>query len=59
MSKYLVTHSDGGGVQESTFDTYNDALYYMTGLPESTSGVSFTTLHDPDDAREEQWYDEQ
>lgn len=52
IDRYLVTYADGGGVYESTFDTYNDAVYYMTGLPEGTSGVSFTTLHDPDDQRD-------
>ena len=56
MGRYLVTWSNAEGVQETTFDDYNEAIEFIADVD---GNVSFTTYPDPDDAREEQWYDEQ
>ena len=56
MGRYLVTWSDAEGVHETTFTDYNEAIEFIADVE---GNVSFTTYPDPDDAREEQWYDEQ
>lgn len=57
MGRYLITWSSGiGGVNESSFDDYREAMEF---LADCGGNASFTTLVDPDDARDEQWYDEQ
>ena len=57
MNSYLISWSDANGYNESEFSNYQDASEFLADL-EDYSGLSFTTLRDPDDAREEQWYDE-
>ena len=56
MGRYLVTWSNAEGVQETTFDDYNEAIEFIADVD---GNVRFTSYADPDDAREEQWYDEQ
>lgn len=57
MNTYLISWSSGiGGVNEAVFDDYKEAMEF---LADCGGSASFSTLVDPDDAREEQWYDEQ
>ena len=56
MGRYLVTWSNAEGIHEKAFDDYNEAIEFIA---DAEGNVSFTTYPDPDDAREEQWYDEQ
>ena len=59
MKTYLITWSDTNGYHESEFSDYKLAMEFMTELEGNCSGMSFSNMRDPDDAREEQWYDEQ
>ena len=59
MNTYLISWSDANGYHESEFSNYEWAMEFMAELEGNCSGMSFSNLRDPDDAREEQWYDEQ
>ena len=59
MNRYLISWSDTNGYHETDFSDYQEALEFLADLEGNCTGMSFTNLRDPDDAREEQWYDEQ
>lgn len=59
MGRYLITWTNAEGVHEMTFDDYQSAMDQIAFMEDVASNISFTTLQDPDDAREEQWYDGQ
>ena len=42
--QYLVKYLKDGEEYEEHFNTYEQAIAYMTTLPEGTQGVSFTAL---------------
>tara|TARA_B100000965_G_C19602918_1_gene764003 strand:+ start:3304 stop:3474 length:171 start_codon:yes stop_codon:yes gene_type:complete len=55
MGRYLVTWSNAEGVHEATFTDYNEAIEFIADVE---GNVRFTSYPDPDDAREEQWYED-
>tara|TARA_R100001443_G_scaffold92903_3_gene99582 strand:+ start:3602 stop:3772 length:171 start_codon:yes stop_codon:yes gene_type:complete len=55
MEKYLVSWTNANGFYSTTFTDYNEAIEFIADVE---GDVRFTSYPDPDDAREEQWYDE-